>query len=224
MKWFHWLATHVALAIVIVSLGTAWYYAHKPVPQIITHEVQTVVPGETRVVPVVVGGTTVPQVVTAPAPTVRVIVSPSAPVVVTPNQQRQAEGQANLVVKFDITRDCVHPDTPNIPDPTCGKPVDGHIELVQNGAGFVRITTDSNEKITTGPITTQVNHVQPVKQYNFEFRASAGVSTLFSGTPYIGATLDYIRGPLFVGVGVRHFIGGPVTTEGILETGVKFNF
>ena len=162
MKPWHFVVSHLGLAL-IVALGiVAWTGWHRAIPtSIIEKPILQVQPGQERIVPIVVGGQTVPQIVTAPSPDVRVITSPAAPIVVSTHSQRTAvEKQANLVVTFDLTRDCIHPDTTAAPDPTCGTPVDGHIELVQNGGGFVRVASPG-QQIETGPITTQVNHITP---------------------------------------------------------------
>lgn len=162
MKPWHFVVSHLGLACIVALALVAWAGWHRPIPtSIIEKPILQVQPGQERIVPIVVGGQTVPQIVTAPSPSVRVITSPAQPVVVsTPSQRTAVEKQANLVVTFDLTRDCVHPDVQGPPDPTCGKPVDGHIELVQNGGGFVRVASPG-QPIETGPITTQVNHVTP---------------------------------------------------------------
>ena len=231
LKAWHLVVSHIGV-VLIAGLGIlAWTGWHREIPhQIITREVQTVKPGETKVVTVPVGGQDVRYVVTAPSPTVRVITAPAAPVVVqTPQQNAEVVRQANIVVTFDLTRDCVHPDVVGPPDPTCGKPVDGHIELVQNGAGFVRVTSPDDD-LQTGPIQTQINNVQPPeKHHRFDATVAAGASSLFGGTTYVRGELRYhplegILAPVYVGAGYRRFSGGPVTSEGTLEVGATFTF
>ena len=231
LKAWHLIVSHVGLVLIAV-LGFAAYTGwHRTIPpQIITREVQTVKPGETRIVTIPVAGQAVRYTVTAPSPTVRVITAPAAPVIVqTPQQAAAVERQANIVVQFDELRRCVHPETVGPPDPTCGKPVHPHVELVQNGAGFVRVASPEDD-LQTGPIQTQLNRVdQTVNAHRFDVTVAAGASTLFGGVTYLRGDLRYhpltgLLSPVYVGAGYRRFSGGPVSSEATLEIGATFSF
>lgn len=215
MKPIHWALTHLGVLLVGALVVVAWAGWHRPVvTQWLKPQVVNVPTGGQRdVSTVIVPGVTVPQTVTAPTPTIRIITSPATPVVLNPQQQQAAEQAANIVVKYDITYDCVHPDVQQAPDPTCGKPVDGHMLLVQDGAGFVRIA-NPGQPIVTGPIITQVKLPALSKPMLWEFRASAGMSSAFL-QPNVEGELDYRMngGPLYVGVRYEHLLS-PVTVNG----------
>lgn len=196
LKLWHLIVSHLGLALIAALSLAAWYGWHRPPVQTVplTTKILQMQPGETKVVPVIVNGQTIPQTVTAPSPTVRVIVSPAAPVTVTPAQRTAEEKQADIIVTFDLTRDCVHPDIAGIPDPTCGKPVDGHLELVQQGGGFVRLASPG-QPVETGPITTQVNRVippAPVRPWSFGMGA-IGIADHSGFHGVVGPDLAYHR-------------------------------
>jgi hypothetical protein len=228
VRWWHFVASHAGIAALVLAVVLAWTGWHRSIPErIIERQVTQVQPGETKTIYVTVPGvnTQVPQIVTAPSPDVRIITSPAAPVVVTPAQQRAAERQANLVMSFDEKRRCVHPDTTGAPDPTCGTPVHPHVELVQNGAGFVRLSSPDDD-LQTGPITTRVNHVITARPKPWEVRAGIGVSSLFGGSTYLRGEVAYHPlprfDPLYVGAGVQRFSSG--LTNGYLEVGASVRF
>lgn len=231
LQWWHIVVSHLGLAL-IVALGlAAWWGWHRPpvtVP-VVSKEVQQVPVGGTRPIIVTVPGIpgSIPQVVTAPAPEVRIITTPQT-VTVTPSQQAAAEAKAPVVITVPLIRDCVHPDVQGPPDPTCGKPVDPSLTLVQSrSGGYVRLAGPS-DTMQTGPVETRVNGVRPVARTPWEIRVAAGASTLFSGSPYLRGEIDYHPFPRFdavyVGAGVQRFFSSPSVTNGYLEVGATIRF
>lgn len=223
-----WIFTHLTVALLVALTIIAWVGWHRP-PQIIqtvSKEVQQVpVGGEKAIVVTVPGiGSSLPQVVTAPAPDVRVITAP--PVVVTPQQQAAVESKAPVVITVPLLHDCVHPDTAGAPDPTCGKPADPTLTLVRAGDGYT-VLHQPSDQLVTGPVQTRLNDVRPVARHPWEVRVGAGVSNLFNGSAYVRGELDYHPLPsfdaLYVGAGVQRFSSSPIT-NGYVEIGVGVRF